>query len=64
KEYCLRCGKRVYHMEKLGPVKECLYHKLCFRCVVCNTTLNVKNYHVNPNDMEDLNVYCVTHVPS
>ncbi|XP_050413199.1 uncharacterized protein LOC126827741 [Patella vulgata] len=64
KECCLKCGKKVYAMEKLGPVKDCLYHKFCFSCVVCGTILNVKNYHVNPNDLEDVNVYCTTHMPS
>ncbi|XP_041348314.1 uncharacterized protein LOC121367924 [Gigantopelta aegis] len=63
KDLCMRCGKKVYAMEKIGPVKYVVYHKLCFRCVVCTSLLTLKNFHHNPNEMEDLNVYCQSHRP-
>ncbi|KAL8621147.1 hypothetical protein ACOMHN_004818 [Nucella lapillus] len=61
---CLRCGKKVYTMEKVGPVKDVLYHKTCFTCVACHTKLNLKNFHYNDADLADLNVYCVSHKPT
>ncbi|XP_035825983.1 putative mediator of RNA polymerase II transcription subunit 12 [Aplysia californica] len=36
-DVCLRCLRKVYAMESLGPVKGALYHKLCFTCVTCGT---------------------------
>ncbi|KAK7102510.1 hypothetical protein V1264_020717 [Littorina saxatilis] len=63
KQTCLRCRKKVYAMEKLGPVKDVLYHKTCFTCAACHTTLNLKNFHHNEADMGDLNVYCISHKP-
>ncbi|CAL1537621.1 unnamed protein product [Lymnaea stagnalis] len=63
KDLCLRCNKKVYPMEQIGPIKEVLYHKNCFTCVSCSTKLHLKNFHHNPNDMDDLNVFCVTHRP-
>ena len=50
-------------MEKLGPVKDVLYHKTCFTCIVCHTTLSLSNFHHNHADMADLNVYCGSHKP-
>lgn len=63
KDLCLRCNKKVYPMEQVGPIKDVLYHKNCFTCVSCGTKLHLKNFHHNPNDMDDLNVFCVTHRP-
>ena len=51
-------------MEKLGPVKDVLYHKKCFSCRVCNMTLNLSNFHHSDLDMNDLGVYCVSHKPA
>lgn len=63
KDFCLRCQKRVYPMDKLGPIKEVLYHKMCFTCVKCGTVLDLKNFHHNPNDSKDLSVFCGSHKP-
>ncbi|GFO44920.1 kyphoscoliosis peptidase [Plakobranchus ocellatus] len=63
KDACLRCLQKVYAMEQIGPIKGVLYHKNCFVCAVCGTRLNLKNFQHNPNDMEDLSVYCSSHRP-
>lgn len=50
-------------MEKMGPVHEVLFHKACFKCAVCETHLNIKNYYSNPVDGTDREIYCNAHVP-
>ena len=62
-DICMRCEKKVYAMEKLGPIKDVVYHKLCFRCVVCSSLLTLNNFHFNPKDTGDLNIYCQSHRP-
>jgi hypothetical protein len=37
-EKCHLCEKTVYIMEKIEADKK-LYHKLCFKCTICNCTL-------------------------
>ncbi|KAK7483671.1 hypothetical protein BaRGS_00025104 [Batillaria attramentaria] len=64
KDACLRCGKKVYAMEKVGPVKDALYHKTCFTCAVCRTKLTLHNFHHSDADMADLHVYCHSHKPA
>lgn len=61
---CYRCWKTVYSLDKVGPIRKVLYHKLCFRCVVCNTMLSLNTYRQNVNDKTDVQVYCKKHVPS
>ncbi|XP_059138733.1 uncharacterized protein LOC131927092 [Physella acuta] len=63
KDLCLRCNKKVYPVERVGPIKEVFYHKNCFTCVACRTLLHLKNFHHNPNDKDDLNVFCMSHKP-
>ena len=60
---CYSCMKRVYPMEKLGPVRDVVYHKGCFRCKTCNTQLHLKNFFHNQSDNFDLSVYCKSHQP-
>lgn len=60
---CYRCKGSVYQMEKMGPVHEVLFHKACFKCAVCETHLNIKNYYSNPVDGTDREIYCNAHVP-
>ncbi|XP_076448542.1 uncharacterized protein LOC143285192 [Babylonia areolata] len=64
RQACLRCGKKVYNMEKLGPVKDALYHRTCFTCAACGSQLNLKTFHHNDRDLADLNVYCLSHKPA
>lgn len=60
---CYSCMKKVYPVEKLGPVKDVCYHKGCFRCKVCHTQLTLKNFFHNQSDTFDLAVYCKSHQP-
>ncbi|XP_048740316.2 LIM domain and actin-binding protein 1-like [Ostrea edulis] len=60
---CFRCSKQVYQLDKVGPVRRVLYHKMCFRCSECNTALTLKNFCSNANDKNDKHVYCKKHQP-
>lgn len=60
-DQCYRCMKKVYPMEKIGPVKDVVYHKGCFSCKVCGTKLNLKNFCHNKNDDLDIHIYCKSH---
>ena len=60
---CYACMKKVYPMEKLGPVRGVVYHKGCFRCKVCRTQLTLKNFFHSQSDQFDLAVYCKSHQP-
>ncbi|XP_064400603.1 LIM domain and actin-binding protein 1-like [Halichondria panicea] len=43
REECATCGKVVYVMERLEADKV-VYHKTCFKCVVCKKTLSTGTY--------------------
>ena len=60
---CHRCGDTVYHAEKIGPVQHGLYHRRCFRCVVCDQNLTMKNYYTSQVSPDDREVYCSNHHP-
>lgn len=60
---CYSCMKKVYPMEKLGPVRGVVFHKGCFKCKTCNTSLNIKNFVHNQSDQYDKSVYCKSHQP-
>lgn len=60
---CFRCKDAVYHAEKMGPVHEVMFHKHCFKCVVCDQHLTMKNYFTSQIDPEDREVYCSNHYP-
>ncbi|WAR24738.1 HIL-like protein [Mya arenaria] len=60
---CYRCKDTVYHAEKMGPVHEVVYHKGCFRCVVCDNNLTMKNYFTSQVDANDRDLYCINHYP-
>ncbi|ESO06180.1 hypothetical protein HELRODRAFT_63928 [Helobdella robusta] len=51
---CVQCNKRVYEMEKI-TVDTIIYHKACFRCVVCGRMLSLGNYSAMDGQM-----YCKT----
>uniref|UniRef100_A0A8W8NWZ5 LIM zinc-binding domain-containing protein n=1 Tax=Magallana gigas TaxID=29159 RepID=A0A8W8NWZ5_MAGGI len=40
---CAKCEKTVYPTEELKCLDK-FWHKACFKCEVCNMTLNMKNY--------------------
>ncbi|XP_069142115.1 uncharacterized protein [Argopecten irradians] len=61
---CFKCGKTVYQLDKVGPIRKALFHKQCFRCFTCGSALTVKNYCQNFNDKTDKQVYCRNHKPS
>ena len=61
---CFRCGKTVYQLDKMGPIRKVLFHKLCFKCCECGTTLNVNNYFQNTSDKMDASIYCKKHKPA
>ncbi|XP_045209855.1 LIM and SH3 domain protein Lasp-like isoform X12 [Mercenaria mercenaria] len=54
---CGRCNKTVYPTEELKCLDK-TWHKGCFKCQVCNMTLNMKNY----KGYEKL-PYCNAHYP-
>lgn len=60
---CYKCMKKVYPMEKIGPVRDVVYHKGCFRCKECQTILTMKSFFHNQGDTYDLHVYCKSHQP-
>ena len=60
---CYRCKDTVYHAEKMGPVQSVIYHKKCFKCVVCDNHLTMKNYFTSQVDADDRELYCANHYP-
>ncbi|KAK3590736.1 hypothetical protein CHS0354_030973 [Potamilus streckersoni] len=60
---CYNCMKKVYQMDKLGPVRDVVFHKGCFKCHVCATILTLRNFTHSQTDPYDLNVYCKSHQP-
>jgi len=54
---CAVCGKTAYIMEQL-QANDSVYHKACFRCCECDTTLTVANFA----SLDD-RVYCKHHYP-
>ncbi|XP_067003390.1 LIM and SH3 domain protein F42H10.3 isoform X2 [Anabrus simplex] len=54
---CARCDKTVYPIEELKCLDK-TWHKLCFKCQVCNMTLNMRNYKGFNKQP-----YCEAHIP-
>ncbi|CAF1401612.1 unnamed protein product [Rotaria sordida] len=63
RDRCRRCQQLVYVIERIGPVKDSLYHKLCFKCLKCDRQLDFKTYFTNSIDLNDKEIYCQSHVP-
>ena len=59
---CHRCKKTVYAKEKITSSKDVIFHKSCFTCSVCGTSLTTSS-HKTSIDRKDPEVYCVAHVP-
>ncbi|XP_063766141.1 LIM domain and actin-binding protein 1-like isoform X1 [Eleginops maclovinus] len=55
RETCIACLKTVYPLERLVVLQH-VYHKSCFRCVHCSTTLSLGNYASLHG-----NIYCKPH---
>jgi len=54
---CDVCGKTAYPLESV-TANEKTYHKLCFKCSICQTTLSLKNFKGFEGK-----IYCLTHTP-
>ncbi|KAL7748602.1 hypothetical protein RI367_006013 [Sorochytrium milnesiophthora] len=54
---CPSCSKTVYQTEKV-EVKDRWYHKTCFKCSSCNTSLSLRNLATQGEEL-----YCNHHVP-
>ena len=60
---CLRCSNQVYALERIGPIKGNIYHKTCFKCLICERQLDLKTYYTNQIDLNDRQIYCQSHAP-
>ncbi|XP_034079296.1 protein-methionine sulfoxide oxidase mical3a isoform X6 [Gymnodraco acuticeps] len=56
-DVCFFCRKRVYVMERLSAEGK-FFHRSCFKCEYCNTTLRLSSYAF---DVEDGKFYCKPH---
>uniref|UniRef100_A0A1W7RHB8 Flavoprotein oxidoreductase n=1 Tax=Agkistrodon contortrix contortrix TaxID=8713 RepID=A0A1W7RHB8_AGKCO len=56
-DICYFCKRRVYIMERLSAEGH-FFHRECFRCVICATTLRLATYTF---DAEEGNFYCKLH---
>jgi len=54
---CEICGKTAYPLESVTALEK-TYHKFCFKCCVCSSTLNLKNFKGFEGK-----IYCLTHTP-
>ena len=54
---CAACNKTDYPLESVTALDK-VYHKGCFKCSVCNTAVNIKNF----KGVEG-KIYCATHTP-
>jgi len=54
---CAACGKTAYPLESVTALDKA-YHKGCFKCSVCHTAVNLKNF----KGVEG-KIYCATHTP-
>lgn len=63
RDKCLRCNNQVYALERIGPIKGNIYHKICFKCLICDRQLDLKTYYTNQINLEDRQIYCRSHAP-
>ena len=54
-EECANCGRRVFLAERL-QVENCVFHRSCFRCMVCNVTLRPGAHRFDGGKF-----YCASH---
>ncbi|KAH7333660.1 hypothetical protein B0J17DRAFT_771315 [Rhizoctonia solani] len=60
---CPRCAKAVYHAEQVTGPGGRKYHKLCLRCVQCNSSLNAGKLTEKDGEPMCRNCYSKTHGP-
>ncbi|KAF8680370.1 Zinc-binding domain present in Lin-11, Isl-1, Mec-3 [Rhizoctonia solani] len=60
---CPRCAKAVYHAEQVTGPGGRKYHKLCLRCVQCNSSLSAGKFTENDGEPMCRNCYSKTHGP-
>jgi hypothetical protein len=53
-----QCGKTAYPLESLTALGA-VFHKGCFKCAVCNMSLNLKNFKGFEGK-----IYCLVHTPN
>ncbi|MGH0143425.1 UNVERIFIED_CONTAM: hypothetical protein FKN15_040435 [Acipenser sinensis] len=53
-DVCFFCRKRVYVMERLSAEGK-FFHRSCFKCDYCNTTLRLSSYAFDVEDAVDVN---------
>ncbi|XP_069686571.1 F-actin-monooxygenase Mical isoform X3 [Periplaneta americana] len=59
-ESCHFCGKRVYLMERLSAEGR-FFHRGCFRCEYCSTTLRLGNYAFDREGKFGSRFFCTQH---
>jgi hypothetical protein len=60
---CHKCNQIIYEKDKFGPVNSNIYHKSCFKCLICDTSLTLKSYTTSQANINDKEVYCTSHAP-
>lgn len=60
-ETCHFCGKRVYLMERMSAEGK-FFHRGCFRCEYCATTLRLGGYAFARDDLLGGVFFCMPHV--
>ncbi len=60
-ERCAKCGKRVYHVERVHA-NGFIIHKGCLRCSVCDCTLRQGNSHARQIPGEQLGFYLIPRI--
>ncbi|KAJ1300656.1 hypothetical protein OPQ81_002304 [Rhizoctonia solani] len=60
---CPRCAKAVYHAEQVTGPGGRKYHKLCLRCVQCNSSLNAGKFTEKDGEPMCRNCYSKTYGP-
>lgn len=55
---CESCGKTAYPLESVTALEK-TFHKACFKCATCKTTLNLKNFKGYEGQ-----IYCIPHTPT
>ena len=60
---CHKCNQIIYEKDKFGPVNSNIYHKSCFKCFICDSSLTLKSYTTSQANINDKEVYCTSHAP-